>query len=179
MLRITVAVLMLTAFTFAYPENPPVAHTGGFGEPTCHACHFDGDLNDGLASLAIIGIDSTYMPGGQYELAVTMRRSNMAQAGFQLSIRYPGGNQAGSLSIVDDVVAIDEANNIQYIRHSPNGTVPAADDSVAWTFHWLAPDSADAVYFHLSANAANGDDSEFGDAIYQVEHLIRAIEYNE
>jgi len=28
-----------------FPDGPPPAHTGGFGEPTCRACHFDGDLN--------------------------------------------------------------------------------------------------------------------------------------
>ena len=176
MLRSTVAVLILTAFTFAYPENPPVAHTGGFGEPTCHSCHFDGDLNDGVANLLVAGIDSVYIPGKHYELTLVLQRPGMARAGFQLSIRDSTGNQAGSLTTGEDLVAIDEANNIQYLRHSPEGIIPPASDSIAWTFQWLAPDSAGVVYFHLSANAANGDESEFGDAIYQREHLVRVVE---
>ena len=36
-----------------YAEHPPLGHTGGFGEPTCHACHFGGEVNGGDGTLAV------------------------------------------------------------------------------------------------------------------------------
>ncbi len=36
-----------------------------------------------------------------------------------------------------------------------------------WTVKWKAPEViSDSIYFNISANAANGDQSEFGDWIY-------------
>ena len=142
---------ILTAFTFAYPENPPVAHTGGFGEPTCHTCHFDGDLNDGLADLSFLGLESTYLPGQSYAFGITLKRKDMHQAGFQLSIRDTLGHQAGTFVVVDARIAIDTSNDIQYVRHSPEGTELVHEDSSSMgTFTWVAPDSVEAVYLHLS-----------------------------
>jgi len=149
-----------------------VAHTGGFGEPTCHACHFDGDVNDGVADLSLVGVESSYSPDSLYTLSIVLTRSDMEQAGFQLAIRDSSGHQAGALDTVDGRVAIDRSSGIQYARHSLEGTSINKTDTSMWTLNWTAPDTVKTVYIHLSANAANGDDSEFGDAIYQLEHIL-------
>lgn len=155
-----------------YPENPPVAHTGGFGEPTCHACHFDGELNDGGADLSLLGIESNYALKERYILHIVLTRADMEEAGFQLAIRDSSGRQAGALYSSDDRVAIDESDGIQYARHSSEGTSINKTDTSMWTLNWMAPDTVQKVFIHLSANAANGDDSEFGDAIYHIEHIL-------
>ena len=165
-------VVFVGALIFVYPENPPVAHTGGFGEPTCHACHFDGDLNDGVADLSLTGIKSSYAVNESYVLNIVLTRADMEEAGFQLAIRDSSGRQAGTLYSADDRVAIDESGGIQYARHSSEGTTVNKTDTSMWTLNWLAPDTVKTVYIHLSANAANGDDSEFGDAIYHLEHIL-------
>ena len=175
-LCVVLLLLFFSAFTVIHPENPPVAHTGGFGEPTCHTCHFDGSLNDGLADVSLHGIGSSYHPEQRYKIQVSLKRADMGRAGFQLSMRDIRGHQAGTFIIEDDRLAVDTANGIQYIRHSPEGTLLVDDDSVAWRFTWQAPDSINTVLLHLSANAANGDESEFGDAIYQVEQELTVIE---
>ena len=56
-----------------YPEEPPPAHTGGFGEPTCLQCHFDGALNEPGGELRVEGLPEAYMPGETYTLDVPRR----------------------------------------------------------------------------------------------------------
>src|SRR5690606_8758969 len=46
-----------------YPDRPPPAHTGGFGEPTCQQCHFDAPLNDPGGALYVEGLPERYTPG--------------------------------------------------------------------------------------------------------------------
>ena len=176
-MRIIVLIAILTcgmAITLWYPENPPVAHTGGFGEPTCHACHFDGAVNDELGVLSIAGLDATYVPGQRYTLSVVLVRPGLQEAGFQLSIRTDDGEQAGAIQTSSERVGIDRAKGIEYVRHSPRGTGGIVSDSSLWTFHWAAPEDSIPVHLHVVANAANGDESEFGDAIYQKALLITA-----
>lgn len=176
MLRITGCLLLtlLTAFTFAYPENPPVAHTGGFGEPTCHTCHFGSDLNDGHAALSLMGIGDRYVPGQRYTFNISIKRADMMLAGFQLSARDSLGRQAGRLEVLDGRAAIDTANAIQYVRHTPEGTQLVDDNTAHWRITWQAPASMHNVYLHLAVNAANGDASEFGDAVYLMSRVVKA-----
>ena len=166
--------LLLTVMgvSLLYYENPPAAHTGGFGEPTCHACHFDGDLNDGQGALFIEGLQGPLVGGREYPLKVVITKPGLERAGFQLSSRFEDGTQAGILSGQDELVAIDVANKIQYIRHTPDGTEAMVEDSLRWEVLWRAPDEAKTVLFHLAANASNRDESEFGDAIYQKEFSV-------
>lgn len=155
-----------------YPENPPPAHTGGFGEPTCHACHFDGELNDAGGSLNLLGLEQGYKKGAVRDIEVLLAREDMSRAGFQLSVRFSEGDlkgkQAGQFVASDSRLMIDTQDGIQYIRQSEAGTARSVSDSVVWHIQWRSPDSDGSVIFHAAANAANGDDSEFGDAIYQV-----------
>ena len=93
--------LVLLVFSFPdrpYPEGPPPAHTGGFGEPTCQACHADNPLNAPGGSLALRGLPAVYAPATAYRVTITLRRPGLGRAGFQLAARFATGDQAGSLS---------------------------------------------------------------------------------
>ncbi|HET7273981.1 MAG TPA: choice-of-anchor V domain-containing protein [Longimicrobiaceae bacterium] len=156
----------------AYLDGPPPAHTGGFGEPTCGACHFGSDLNDGEGVLAIAGVPGTYTPGQRYLLTITLGRAAMERGGFELSARFADGDnagaQAGALSSRGERVEItsDGEPAVEYAHHTEAGVALAAPDTARWKLEWTAPEDGGAVVFHVAANAANGDDSEFGDHIY-------------
>ncbi|CAN5679760.1 hypothetical protein BH23GEM8_BH23GEM8_23630 [soil metagenome] len=47
--------------------------------------------------------------------------------------------------------------------------------SAKWLLEWRAPQTPGVVSFDLSANAANGDASEFGDFIYQSSKTISPV----
>ncbi len=155
-----------------YPEAPPVAHTGGFGEPTCQQCHFDLPLNDPGGALTLDGVPDDYAAGARYLLTAQLIRPEMRRSGFQVSARFAdgarAGQQAGLLQPVNDHVdvVLDDASAIQYAHHTKPGTHLAAPDTARWTLAWTAPEAAGRIVFHLTANAANDDASEFGDYVY-------------
>lgn len=152
-----------------YPEHLPGRFTGGFGEPTCHSCHFDYELNRPEGSLVIEGLDENYVPGKIYRIKVTLYRDGLERAGLQLTFRTMRKSQAGSLHWSSGRLAetplIDSP--VTYLQHSEAGVEPTEDGTAEWEFEWLAPDSKSGkVMVHLAANAANGDASEFGDWVY-------------
>ena len=89
---------------------------------------------------------------------------------MQLSVRFQDadkqGQQAGMLETLDTRMAIEVANDIQYLGQTEAGTEIVTPDTAIWHFRWQAPQSTGNVVFHLAANAANGDESELGDHIY-------------
>jgi hypothetical protein len=154
-------------------DMPPLAHTGGFGEPTCVACHMDGDLNDAGGSLTIEGVPARYEPGRRYRLTVTVRHPDLRLAGFELASRFASGpdsaKQAGSLAPTDDraQVSTDDGSRIQYAHHLRSGTTPVAAEVGRWTLDWTAPVAGSGpVVIHVVGNAANDNDSPMGDYIY-------------
>jgi hypothetical protein len=154
-------------------DQPPLAHTGGFGEPTCIACHFDGEINDPAGSLTLEGIPPRYEPGRRYRITVTVRHPELKLAGFELASRFAtgpdSGKQAGTLSVTDDRAGTsrDSTTHIQYAHHLRSGTTPFASATGRWTVEWTAPTAGSApVTFHVAANAANDNDSPLGDYIF-------------
>lgn len=172
-----------------YEQDPPLAHTGGFDEPTCYACHFDGSLNEEGGSLVIAGVPDTYEPGETYRFAVRLHREGLERSGFELAVRFRDGTQAGSLRAVTDRATVTTApsSEVQYAHHTPAGTEPTAPDSARWTLEWTAPSARDrpeshapdTIAVHVAANAANGDASEFGDFIYTVQRESNASDQGE
>lgn len=152
-----------------YAEHPPLGHTGGFGEPTCQACHFGGKGNGGDGTLAVGGLPDTVRPGRSYRLSVQLVAS-MKRAGFMLAVRCPDGTQAGRLSPLDTArVAVHTADStdVQYAHHTLEGTSLPGQNQSTWALRWRAPETpGDSAVVHVSANAANDDASEFGDEIY-------------
>lgn len=153
-----------------YPEHLAGAFTGGFGEETCHSCHFDYDMNRQEGSLTVEGIPDEIEEGRIYEFDISIEREDLGKAGFQLSARFSDGSQAGifQLGENDRVMFTKQVpDSLQYLQHSEQGTSPIEDGENSWKVVWKAPDSIpDSIHFHIAANAANGDQSEFGDWIY-------------
>lgn len=184
MLVLTPAVLVMFASPLiaAYLDGPPPAHTGGFDEPTCAACHFGADLNDPKGALALAGVPGQYTPGQQYLLTITLGREEMERGGFEVSARFAeGGNsgtQAGAFEATSDRVAISTAGTpvVQYAHHTAAGAELKKIGKTRWKIRWTAPSHGDGeVIFHVAANAANGDDSVFGDHIYTTEAISASV----
>lgn len=158
-----------------YPDAPPPATTGGFGEPTCVSCHF-ASTPDTLGSLALRGLPATYEPGRTYELIVELAREDMAAAGFELSARFAAGpargRQAGGFRVPGDDVAVTPQAGVDYVHQTLAGVVPSTAGLARWRIEWSAPERLDPVRFHVAANAANGDESPLGDRVYALEETI-------
>lgn len=160
-----------TRSTIPYPEHLVGAYTGGFGEETCRSCHFDYDLNWDEGSLSVNGLPSEVKEGYTYEFQITIKREDLGKAGFQFSARFSDGSQAGEFLVEDnpDLMLTKEVpDSLQYLQHSEQGALPEGEGENSWYITWKAPEPvSDTIHFHISANAANGDQSEFGDWIYQ------------
>lgn len=151
----------------AYSAGPPVAHTGGFGEPTCRECHFDYEINEPGATVRLDSLPDTIQPGATYALRLVVRHPELKRGGFELTARTTDGEQAGTFTLPDTTrLQQRTAKGITYLMHRVAGTRRMDGDSVAWQFHWTAPATAAAVQFDVAVNVANDDDSEFGDRIY-------------
>jgi hypothetical protein len=156
-------------------SGPPPGHTGGFGEPTCQACHAGEALNAADGRLALSGVPERYTPGTAYELVVSLRHPALEAAGFQLSARFASGaalgGQAGTLSPAAGPMALsrDSTRGVEYLSHADPGAFMLPGPEARWRVVWRAPESSSAVTFHVAANAANGDNSPLGDHIFTVE----------
>jgi hypothetical protein len=151
------------------------ARTGGFGEMTCHQCHWDNELNESPGLIRLTGIPKTYTPRQQYLITVALSRPGLARGGFQVAAREDVtrtnvSRNAGSLRAIDGLTELirDDATQVTYLQHTKVGTEARTSGEAEWTFAWTAPDSGPVV-FHVAANAANGDDSALGDFIYTTE----------
>lgn len=166
-----VTVVLCGAGAALYAAGPPPAHTGGFGEETCAYCHFENPVDDPSGQLSLRGVPESYEPEAEYPIEVVLVRPDLKRGGFQLSARFSegseAGEQAGDLVVDAGSARVDLHDRIQYARQTYAGSEPSTADSIRWLLTWTSPDSAAGpVVFHVAANAANGDKSEFGDFIY-------------
>jgi hypothetical protein len=159
--------------TIAYKSGPPAGHTGGFGEPTCHACHADDELNPAGGALAVVGFPAAWAPGATDGRRVRVRGEDLGRGGFQMAIRFAGdpsaGKNAGQLKTLDTRASVTtaEQSGVQYAQHLLAGVTPLWSDSTEWTVRWTAPaQGSGPVVLHVAANASNDDESEYGDRIY-------------
>jgi hypothetical protein len=154
----------------AYAEGAPAGFSGGFNEDSCHACHFHEPLNSEGGRLAIEGVPASFGAGQRYTLTVTLTRAGMKRAGFQLAARFKdGGAQAGTLAPGPDEgerVSVESHSGVQYASQKKDGSSISAADAARWTIEWIAPDRGGPVIIHVSANAADGNESADGDFVY-------------
>lgn len=153
---------------FLYRDGPPAGFSGGFGEDHCQACHSGDKVNASPGSLKI-SAPQRYSPGETYAVTITLTRPGMAIGGFQLTARFvDDSTQAGTLQAdgQKDRVKVMHDRGVQYAYHLRPGTELTAAEVVRWTLRWTAPVGSRAVLFHAAANAANGDDTQFGDFVY-------------
>lgn len=156
----------------AYAEGAPPGFSGGFKEDSCHACHFHAEPNSGGGRLSIEGVPAKFTAGQRYTLTISLTRSGMKRAGFQLAARFKdSGAQAGSLTPAPgdgERVKVESQSGIQYAGQKLAGSAVVTADATKWTIDWIAPERGGPVIFHLSANAADGNESADGDFIYTV-----------
>jgi hypothetical protein len=169
---------MVGAAGVRYLDGPPPRMTGGFGEANCSFCHFDNPVDDGAGEVRVTGFPERYEPGRTYRVVVEVWRPGLTAGGFQVAVRYaPGaadaGKQAGELRATDSHVAVRPADSVSYVQHTPDQP-KVRDGAMRWEFDWTAPVRAgDGLVLHAAGNAANGDNSEFGDYIYLAELVSR------
>jgi hypothetical protein len=155
-----------------YLDGAPPGFSGGFGEDSCTACHFDEDLNQAPGSVSLTGVPASYAPGEVYPITIALRRPGMALAGFQLTARFEDGTQAGELAApegAEERIAISpkDDNRVLYAHQRGASAEPTAPGAARWTVSWTAPVAdARAVLFHVAGNAADGDGSASGDYVY-------------
>jgi len=165
----------LAVFLFGHSDGPPPATTGGFGEQTCHACHFDNPPHPPSEVLSLEA-PPRFEPGENYLITVRITRKGIKSGGFQLSSRFTGtGDQAGSLQPLDGRTSLtsDETGSIFYIQHTREGQKLTGESEAKWQFSWQAPGRRAPVVMHVAANAANHDASELGDLIFTTELTIQ------
>jgi hypothetical protein len=153
-----------------YAEGAPAGFSGGFTEPSCHACHFHEELNSGSGRITIEGLPGAFVAGGRYPLTITLARSEMKLAGFQLTARFKeDGMQAGALAPdagQEMRIRIEVQSDVQYANQRREGTSPAPSGMAQWSLVWTAPNTRGPVLFHVAANAADGDETAEGDYIH-------------
>ena len=153
-----------------YAEGAPPGFSGGFGEQSCHACHFHRELNSGPGRVTIAGVPDQFVPGERYSVTVTLLQPEMTLAGFQLTARLKdGGTQAGTFAPApgeEARIGIERHGDIAYVSQRKSGTALTSADTARWSLVWTAPKSGDIVVFHAAANAADGDGMVEGDYIH-------------
>jgi hypothetical protein len=163
------AVAPLAPAAHVESDGPLPGHTGGFAEPTCHACHFQADVNTGDGSVTLDGIPSEYVGGTTYDITITLAQEGLAAGGFQLSSRFDNGAQAGAIAPSprdSGRLAVTADSGVHYIHHVYAGTRRTAPDTARWQIQWTAPEASGVIMFHIAANAADDDGSPLGDMIY-------------
>ena len=168
------AVIGVPLAASAFKEGPYPNVTGGFGEPSCRACHLDNPLNAPGGALALSGVPPRYAPGATYSITVTLTRAGMRRGGFEISARFASGTQkgrqAGVWRPVDARVQlipsqVDAA--LVFVQHNLAGSIAPDRGANSWTIEWTAPSRASGpVQFNVAGNASNNDDSPLGDFIY-------------
>jgi hypothetical protein len=157
------------ATAIPYADGAAPGFTGGGGEQACDACHFEAAPNTPPGRLAVEGLPERFAPGERYPVTVTLSRPGMKMAGFQLAVRFADGTQAGTLAAGPDDqprVAVETQGGIQYANQKRPGTTLTGTDTARWSLVWTAPSTGGPVSLHVSANAADGDDSARGDYVF-------------
>ena len=144
----------------------PLGHTGGFGEPSCIACHLEFEINPEGGILNAAGFPTSFEPGHTYELTIGLKGEGMLKGGFQASVRFTDGTQGGQLRAHDARVIVSDSSDVQYAGHAQGAVEVTGPDEISWTLQWIAPNERRDVTLHVAANSANGDNSPLGDWVF-------------
>ena len=163
-------ITLLTIGVMASASGPVPARTGGFGEMSCHECHWNNEVNDPSGRLTLTGVPDTYTPGERYPITVALAHPELVRGGFQMAARFEDGTNAGTFvntSPATETVP-GEDNRVVYAQQTKTGSAPPVKGAARWEVEWTAPapGRAGAILFHVAANAANGDASPLSDFVY-------------
>jgi hypothetical protein len=152
-----------------HPDEPPPGHTGGFGEPSCHVCHAEYELDVDGIRVALMGVPEVAEPGSVHRVAVVLQAEGTVKAGFQLATRTSDGRQAGMLRAVDEQVRVTPgptpAGEVLFAHQTEAGAGETERTETTWTVEWTAPREATEVLWSVSGNSGNGDNSPLGDLV--------------
>jgi len=114
--------------------GPPPGHTGGFGEPTCHACHWDNDADAGAGAITVHDFPATWSPGRTYAFEIVLRHTGLGRAGFQATLRFADGGEAGRNAgrmhaATGTTTLTGTDTGVTYVQHLAEGTLPLWPDS--------------------------------------------------
>ncbi len=158
--------------TYRYADGGPPGFSGTFGENSCHACHFEADVNTLPGHASIDGVPERFVQGTTYPLTVIVQRPGMTTGGFQLTARFrDGGAQAGVLAVAPEQaerLKVETKDTVQYANQRSAGAALASPGTARWTVLWTAPAASGAVRFDVAANAGNKDESAGGDYVFTV-----------
>ena len=165
----------------ANENGAPPGVAGGPGGRTCVMCHRGNAVNDPAGSLKLDGIPASYSPGRAYVVTITLTRSDLAKAGFQIASRSAEGADqgkgAGTWEPTDERTRVipSAAGDLHYAEQTRTGAPVKPPGTARWSLRWTAPASAGApIVFSVAANASNSDASPKGDFIYQAEVTSQA-----
>lgn len=168
--------LFWSPLLFAYPDGAPPGHTGAPGEESCSACHFGGPGVGDDTGLRLASFPTAYRPSEIYRFSLILDEPAARVAGFQLRVVHLAerwrGMTAGQLNVGEsDRLRVESVDGVQYLGHAE--ALNRSGDVFTWTVEWQAPDEARGpVVFHMSAVAANGDDSSLGDNVYRLRQRL-------
>jgi len=157
------------AYPAAYADGAPRGFSGGFGEQSCHACHFHKEINSGPRRVSIAGVPERFVAGERYPLTVTLSRPDIKLGGFQLTARFKDdGRQAGTFALEpgeEERIAVEMQGGVHYAGHRKNGTALAEPETARWSLVWGAPKAGGPIVLHVAATAADGDGTVEGDYV--------------
>ena len=149
------AICGIAAPAHANPEGAPWGSADPDTLQSCAACHFDREPIGRSPSLMLVGLPETAAPGEVFELTLRFDVAGAPEAGFLLSAT------SGAFEAIDDFLEANESE----IRSSK--TVAPENGTILWRFLWRAGAGDDeTVTFRAAANAADDDQSPFGDKIH-------------
>ena len=172
-LPLAAVIVALSLPLLAYKEGPLPNMTGGFGDGSCHSCHFDNPINAPGGALIVSGIPGRYNAAQRYVITVELTRSGLTRGGFEIAARFQTGprrgQQAGHWRALDRRVQLRSSKDgrLQFAQHTTAGTMAQPRGALRWAFEWTAPTTAPApVQFNVAGNASNNDASPLGDFIH-------------
>lgn len=111
-----------------------------------------------------------------YEIEVVTRGRHLLRAGFQLSVRFGNGRQAGTLSAAPDPMRVafthDTTLTIAYAHHTQEGTRGVTAETMRWRLRWTAPGAADSVILHVASVIASDDNSPLDDEVLTASRTV-------
>lgn len=165
----------------AHITGADIRYSGGGNDSTCLSCHgVRANANGGSVTVSFANGATSYTPGQQTQVTVTVADPTAKDWGFELSPRLSSSatTGAGTLSAGSDgfTKLAGTSGTLQWITHTLAGTRRGTATSASYTFNWTPPATAvGSVDFYVAANAGNNNgDDDSGDHVYTAKATLTA-----
>jgi uncharacterized protein (TIGR03437 family) len=180
---------------WGFSSGPVIRRTGAPVDDngtTCTACHRGNDLNSPGGFVRIEAVP--YRSGQKQTLRVTVSHPEAQRWGFQLTARFASDptRKAGTFTVVeggpikvrcapdgrDATPTTSCGNDVEFAEHggTPESTFGGVNGTKTFDVEWTPPEGADLgdIIFYAAGNAANGNNTNVGDRIYNTSTRIEA-----